>query len=52
MENKVAAKEGGDIAGDARRKLEIKSGKKVSIAENYLPESNKRRRIKPKNTQS
>ena len=32
IENKIAAKEGGAIAGDARKKLEIKSGKKVSTS--------------------
>ena len=36
-ENKVAAEEGGAIAGDARKKLELKSGKKVSTSKNYLP---------------
>ena len=35
-ENKTAAQEGGEIAGDARKKLEIKSGKKVATNENYL----------------
>ena len=37
-ENKIAAKAGGKIAGDARKQLEIKSGKKVISTENYLPE--------------
>ncbi len=50
LENKIAAKEGGDIAGEARRKLEIKSGKKVSTGENYLPEPKSNRKLKPKNT--
>lgn len=50
IENKIAAKEGGVIAGDARKKLEIKSGKKVSTGENYLPEMKKKvRKLKPKN---
>lgn len=40
-ENKTAAKEGGKIAGEARQKLELKSGKKISTNTNYLP--------KPKN---
>lgn len=35
-ENEVAAKKGGRIAGDARKKLEIESGKMVSTSENYL----------------
>ena len=49
IENKKAAKEGGAIAGDARRKLELKSGKKVSTGENYLPAQKKVRKLKPKN---
>lgn len=32
-----AAKSGGKIAGDARKQLEIESGKKVVTDENYLP---------------
>ena len=36
--NKKAAKTGGKIAGDARKQLEIKSGKKVISTQNYLPE--------------
>jgi DNA-damage-inducible protein D len=36
--NKKAAKAGGKIAGDARKQLEIKSGKKVITSDNYLPE--------------
>lgn len=34
--NEKAAREGGKIAGDARRALEKKSGKKVSTRQNYL----------------
>lgn len=34
--NKQAAKEGGTVAGNARRELEQKSGKKVSSEKNYL----------------
>ena len=49
LENKTAAKEGGDIAGEARKKLELKSGRKVSTGENYLPESKKRRKLKSEN---
>ena len=36
--NKKAAKAGGKIAGDARKQLEMKSGKKVISSDNYLPE--------------
>jgi hypothetical protein len=39
QENKKAAKAGGKIAGDARKQLELKSGKKVITSENYLPEN-------------
>ena len=36
MENKQAAKQGGTVAGNARKELEQKSGKKVSTKLNYL----------------
>jgi len=42
IKNKKAAQTGGKIAGDARKQLEIKSGKKVVSEENYLPESKKK----------
>lgn len=35
-ENKVAAQEGGAVAGDARKDLEQRSGKKISTKKNYL----------------
>ena len=38
-ENKKAAIAGGKIAGDARKQLELKSGKKVVTSENYLSEN-------------
>lgn len=43
-ESKAAAREGGTVAGNARRELEKKSGRKVVSRENYLdaPESIKR----------
>jgi len=49
-ENKRAAREGGTIAGNARRELEKKSGTKVSTKENYkqLSESNKKQLKKGK----
>ncbi len=48
-ENKVAAKKGGKIAGDARKKLEIESGKTVSTSENYLPDKKSIKKLnKPK----
>lgn len=46
--NQKAAKAGGKIAGDARRQLELKSGKKVISTENYLPEQ-KQNTISSKN---
>ena len=46
-QNKKAAKAGGKIAGDARKQLEIKSGKKVVTKQNYLPET-KKKGLKPK----
>ena len=36
-ENKQAAVDGGSVAGNARKELEAKSGKKVVSRENYLP---------------
>jgi len=36
VQNKQVANEGGAVAGNARRELERKSGKKVSTRENYL----------------
>ena len=48
-ENRVAARKGGKIAGDAREKLEIETGDSVVTQENFLsePESKKRRQIPP-----
>ncbi len=43
VQNKKAAKAGGKIAGDARKQLEIKSGKKVVTKDNHLPESTKKK---------
>lgn len=36
-ENRTSAKEGGKIAGNARKALEAKTGKKVVSKANYLP---------------
>ncbi len=44
--NKKAAKAGGKIAGDARKKLEIQSGKKVVSKDNYLPEKRQNKKLK------
>lgn len=42
QENKKAAQAGGKIAGDARKALEIKSGKKVVSKERFLPQKEKK----------
>ncbi|MFZ6024660.1 MAG: hypothetical protein ACOYVG_09445 [Bacteroidota bacterium] len=46
VENQVVAKEGGDVAGKARKDLEAKTGKRIVLPENYLPEIEKKKRIK------
>ncbi len=46
IQNKVVAKQGGTIAGDARKALELKTGEKVVSEENYLPESKKNKELK------
>lgn len=48
VENKVAAKKGGKIAGDARRKLEIESGSKIISKENYLKTPQNKKLLKNK----
>lgn len=40
-ENTIAAKEGGAVAGNARRNLETKTGKRVVTKKKYLPEPKK-----------
>ena len=44
-QSKKAAQKGGKIAGDARKKLEIESGKKVSTKENYLQERQEKKTL-------
>jgi len=46
-ENKQAAKEGGEVAGNARKDAESKIGKPILSTENYLtePEKEKRKRL-------
>ncbi len=44
-ENKDAAHRGGKIAGDAREKLEIETGRRVVSKENYLPEKPQRKQL-------
>ena len=38
VENQKAAKQGGAVAGNARKELESKTGQKVVSNQNYLPE--------------
>ncbi len=44
-ENKTAAKKGGKIAGDARKKLEIETGKKVVSRKNFLLKNKSKKRL-------
>jgi prophage antirepressor-like protein len=46
IENKKAARQGGKVAGNARKELEQRTGKKVVTGENYLPESTKIRQLR------
>jgi DNA-damage-inducible protein D len=46
IENQIVAKQGGSVAGKARRDLETKTGKKIVSAENYLPETKKKKQLK------
>ncbi|MFH0700870.1 MAG: Bro-N domain-containing protein [Candidatus Woesearchaeota archaeon] len=45
IENKEAAKEGGIVAGVARKELEQRSGEKVSVRENYFFVPEKRKKL-------
>lgn len=45
IQNQKAAKQGGGVAGKARRDLETKTGQKVVSSENYLPDSKKNKQI-------
>jgi DNA-damage-inducible protein D len=44
--NKVAARKGGRIAGEAREKLEIETGDRVVTQENFLSEPENKKRLK------
>jgi len=46
VENKIAAKQGGSVAGKARIDLEKKTGKKVITLENFLPSSKQIKKLK------
>jgi prophage antirepressor-like protein len=45
IENKKAARQGGNVAGNARKELEQRTGKKVVTKENYLPESTNNKQL-------
>ncbi|MDO9257548.1 MAG: Bro-N domain-containing protein [Bacteroidales bacterium] len=45
IENQKVARQGGAVAGNARRELESKTGKKVVTNENYLPETIKNKQL-------
>lgn len=45
-ENKKASQKGGKIAGDARKKLEKETGKKISNRKNFLPLAKKAKKLK------
>ena len=47
LKNKLAAQAGGSVAGDARRQLEAKSGRKVITRDNYLTDK-PRPKLSPK----
>lgn len=44
-ENKMAAQEGGSVAGKARKDLETKTGKKISTKQNYLKSPQKPKQL-------
>lgn len=45
VQNKIAARQGGTIAGNARKALEVKTGKRVITSDNYLPEAKKNKEL-------
>jgi DNA-damage-inducible protein D len=45
VQNKVAAKQGGTIAGNARKELELKTGERLVSEENYLIEGEKAKKL-------
>lgn len=46
IQNKKTAKQGGAVAGNARRELESRTGKRVVSTDNYLPEAKKNEELK------
>jgi hypothetical protein len=51
-QNKGAAADGGTVAGNARRELERRSGRKVVSRENYLTEPESRKRLRRERSDS
>jgi hypothetical protein len=51
-QNKQTAREGGAVAGNARRELEKKSGRKVVTSDNYLSLSQSAKKIQPLSNES
>ena len=49
VQNKTVAKQGGTIAGDVRKALELKTGEKIVSKDNYLPETKKIKILKTGN---
>ena len=49
IENKKSAKQGGAVAGVARKELEQRSGENVSTKANYLSEPEQKRKLEDKN---
>lgn len=47
-ENRSASNKGGKIAGEAREKLEVESGRKVVSKENYLDTAEKQKHLEKK----
>ncbi len=43
IENKIVAKQGGAVSGNARKELELKTGQKVITSQNYLTEQEKKK---------
>jgi DNA-damage-inducible protein D len=46
VENKKAAKQGGAVAGNARKELEMKTGEKVVSKKKFLPLSKQNKNLK------
>jgi len=49
LQNKQIAQQGGKIAGDARKALELRTGERVVSKENFLPENKQIKRLSSKN---